>query len=504
MKANHTYENIIKNKLDQVNGPDSDIMWGGMKSILDLHMPQKKKKKIIGWWFFEGNGMYAGIAILITLGTLTGYRILNNNQTGTTASNETKTLKQSITGNNKNIAGSENNVTPGVATPGNISTEASTSIQSQKTVETGDQKTAENTEISSTSSNKTNKDLISSQSTGGTDRLKTTSTTNNKDIQYKSGFTNSNNKIAGLIKTRKQSLVQDAELPGTTKRETAVSLYNTATFNSLLTVKPQTQISRIKDIGNKKPVSDIIAKLNNQKKGWVIGGSFNIHMPFSMQEMSTLNIHGRKGNLADYLPSIYVQYHLNDKVYLQSEIQYSSPQYTPKQVLFDEWNNMTTHQKEENLVYLDKLYYLSLPVTIHYSPLKNIKVGSGIQVSKLIKSILTDEQAVWQNGMEGWQKTIVNTQIYSKSPGTNSNNGATPASVDTASQNFKSTDLRMVLDANYNWGKLNVGFSFNMGLGNYVNSKSGINSVHIKDRNEDLKLYLRYNIWDQRRKKIKP
>jgi hypothetical protein len=495
MKVNHTYETIIKNKLDQLNGPDSDIMWGDMKGILDVHMPQKKKRKIIGWWFFDGKGLYLSIAILITLGTITGYRILKNKENIANTTNEKQSLKRSVTGDKKNLNSSENNELNGVTTQGNTSKVAS-SIESQKTGKIEDQKSAENTNFSTTI-NKNNKDITSTQSKGRTTRL------NNNKLQYQSGSVNSNNKVAGINKNN-QTQVRADEISGARKNEPAVSLYNSASFNSLLTVKPQTQKFRIKDIGNKKP-ADLIAKLNQpQKKGWVIGGSFNFHMPLSTQQISTLNMNGRKGNLVDYLPSVYVQYHLNDKLYLQSEIQYSSPQHTPNHILFDEWNNMTTHQKEENLVYLDKLYYINIPVTIHYSPLKNIQFGSGIQLSHLVKSILTDEQAVWQNGMEGWQKTIVNTQIYSKSPGAASNNGSMPARVDTALQNFKSNDLRMVLDANYNLNKLNIGFSLNIGLTNYLNSKAGISSIHIKDRNEDLKIYLRYKLWDQRRKKVKP
>jgi hypothetical protein len=459
-------------------------------------MPEKKKRRIIGWWFFNGGrGMYLGIAILITLGSITGYRILENKENIVNSSSEIQSQKQSTTVDKKNVTSSQNNESTG----GNLSIKVSSSIQSQKTADMGDQESAKNTDLSSTSSNNTNKDFTSKQSGSRADRLI------NKKLRYKLVPGNSKNRITGLNKTN-QLLVRDEEKSITTKKETVVSLYNSESFNSLLTVRSQTQNFTITEIGNKKEASDIIAKLNNlpPKKGWVIGGSFNFHMPLSIQEFSTLNTNGRKGNLVDYLPSLYVQYHLNEKLYLQSEIQYSSPQYTPNHVLFDEWNNMTTHQKEENLVYLDKLYYLSIPVTIHYSPLKNFQTGTGLQLSRLVKSILTDEQAVWQNGMEGWQKTIVNKQIYSKSPGANSNNGSTPARVDTASQNFKSTDLRMVLDANYNWGKLNLGFNFNMGLSNYLNAKLGVNSVHIKDRNEDLKIYLRYNLWDQRRKKVKP
>ena len=117
MKANHTYETIIKNKLDQLNGPDSDIMWGDMKGILDINMPQKKKRRIIGWWFFDGGiGMYLGIAILITLGSLTGYRILKNKENIPITSSETQSLKQSATGDKKNVTPSDNNQTTGATT----------------------------------------------------------------------------------------------------------------------------------------------------------------------------------------------------------------------------------------------------------------------------------------------------------------------------------------------------------------------------------------------------
>ena len=495
MKVNHTYETIIKNKLDQLNGPDSDIMWGDMKGILDVHMPQKKKRRFIGWWFFDGgSGMYLGIAILITLGSLTGYRILKSKENIPTTSIETQSVKQLPASDKKIGTGSENKESTEVTTTGNTSIKASSSLPAT----TGNVDQLSGSQNSSlTSSNNFNNKFTSRSFTVGGERL------NNK-VQNNSGHSNSNYTIDRINSNQHQ--LEGVNTSGNHSTETAVALYNSESFNSLLSVKPQFQISGISKTAYKKPVSEILAKINNRphKKGWVVGGSFNYHMPLNEQDFSTLNLKGKKGNLVDYLPSVYIQYHLNDKLYLQSEVQYSSPQHTPNHVLFDEWNNMTTHQKEENLVYLDKLYYLNIPITLHYSPFKNIQLGSGIQVSHLVKSILTDEQAVWQNGMEGWQKTIVNTQVYSKSPGTKSSTGSMPARVDTALQSFKSNDLRMVMDANYNLGKLNVGFSFNIGLTNYLNSKAGVHSIQIKDRNEDLKIYLRYKLWDQRKKKVTP
>ena len=118
--------------------------------------------------------------------------------------------------------------------------------------------------------------------------------------------------------------------------------------------------------------------------------------------MSTVNVNGKRNTLIDFLPSVYVQYHFTKKWYVETEFQFSSPQYTSNHKLASAYKEIDPGKKEENAVWLNKLYYLNIPVSIHFTALPNLTIGTGIQYSHLRRSIFTDEVALWENGANGW------------------------------------------------------------------------------------------------------
>jgi hypothetical protein len=250
----------------------------------------------------------------------------------------------------------------------------------------------------------------------------------------------------------------------------------------------------------------------NIGKGWVMGMSIGYNLPVSNQEMSTVNMNGNRNTLIDFLPSVYAQYHFNKKWYVESSFQFSSPQYISNHKLASVTKEINPNRKEENAVWLNKLYYLNLPVSLHYKVLPRLTVGSGIQYSYLRRSIFADETAVWEKEGANWRKSSSEKSIAVKSNAAvkkekaNANRpggSTTPVPltiVDTAAQNLKSSDLRFLVDVNYNLKRLNMGISFQVGLNNYINSKSGNYVLPVKDRNQALRLYLRYDILDKRKK----
>ena len=252
-----------------------------------------------------------------------------------------------------------------------------------------------------------------------------------------------------------------------------------------------------------------VAKLNSssKNKGWVAGVSINYHLPLSHQEMSTVNMNGKQNALFDYLPSIYVQYHFSEKWYLSSELGWINPQYTPNLSLFDHYTKVTNSQKQENEVSLNKLYYLNIPVSIHYQLTQNLYLGGGIEYSYLKRSILTNEQCIWEQQGSNWVMTketesvSVNANPHAVAKKNNRNGNGTPTSpVDSVAQSFRSHDWRALVDVNYKYHRFELGMNFAMGLTPYIQIQSGSNNGVIKDRNEALQLYLRYNLFDQRRK----
>ena len=267
---------------------------------------------------------------------------------------------------------------------------------------------------------------------------------------------------------------------------------------------------------NKKP------QLFPKKTGWVLGAAINYNAPMSGQEMSTLNINGKKNTLVDFIPSVFAQYHLNDKWYAETGFQYSSPQYTPGLKLFSSCVDVAVGKRKERAVWLNKLYYMNIPLTIHFQPINGFSIGTGIQYSHLKRSILMDEHAGWKESTSGeWAKTYSTTTVNStkKSSAETDNSSypstsavvgwgapsstATPATdgIEVMSKQFKSTDWRYLLDLNYTWKRYTMGARYSAGIDNYIDTQAEYNILSVKDKNKAVQFYVRMNVLDLRKKK---
>lgn len=269
--------------------------------------------------------------------------------------------------------------------------------------------------------------------------------------------------------------------------------------------------------GNLLPRVDLVdnskvnetAKWSQNKRGFTTGLALNLNLPLSSQEMSNVNINGKKKSMPDYIPSVFVQYHFNDKLFLESELQVISPQFTPQMVLASKRFDNTTNQFKESKVSLNKLYYLNVPVSVHYSPIKNLFAGAGIQYSYLRRSVLIEEITQWKKTGNDWNITEVSKTVKVKSnPNSerkeHQNNGRGPNQqpmtlVDTIAQSFRSSDWRLLLNASYNWKRFNLGLNFNIGINNYIETNVNGNPIPVQDRNKSIQFYLRYNILDLRK-----
>jgi hypothetical protein len=265
--------------------------------------------------------------------------------------------------------------------------------------------------------------------------------------------------------------------------------------------------------------------VSQRKTGWVLGAAIHYNAPVSRQEMSTLNINGKKNTLADFIPSAFAQYHFNNKWYVETGFQFSSPQYTPDLKLFSSCVDVAAGKRKEAAVWLNKLYYMSIPLSVHFKPFRGFSAGTGIQYSFLKRSLLMDEHAGWKEDDNGeWKKTYSTITVKptkNKSKGNaNSNNntadngnaiisgwgtpsaGATPASNGVAliSTQFKSADWRYLVDLNYTWKRYTLGTRYTAGLNNYISTKAEGNMLEVKDKNKAIQFYLRMNVFDWRKK----
>ena len=90
-----------------------------------------------------------------------------------------------------------------------------------------------------------------------------------------------------------------------------------------------------KDSVKKKPGEQTVKnnapqKDSSRQKSISFSTGIAIHqlLPVDGQKLTPYNSQGRKGSLADYIPSVFVRMYKNDKWFLQSEFRVGEPQYT--------------------------------------------------------------------------------------------------------------------------------------------------------------------------------
>jgi hypothetical protein len=113
--------------------------------------------------------------------------------------------------------------------------------------------------------------------------------------------------------------------------------------------------------------------------------------------------------------------------------------------------------------------------------------------------MLTNGVALFQNAKPGAQSQIVlrpnDTLLISTKEASFKNN--------PVYHELKTYEFRFLFDLNYQWKPLTLGLRYNQAFTNFINvhfSNTTITQAH----NASLQLYLRYTIWDHRKKFLLP
>lgn len=230
---------------------------------------------------------------------------------------------------------------------------------------------------------------------------------------------------------------------------------------------------------------------SGEHKNFVVGLTLPLAFPLNEQKPVGYNIAAGSNTAADYLPSPLLQYHLNDHVYVQTELQFASPQFVQPALLYQKKSELPPSYNYRYLthsIFARKLYYFNLPVDIHYSPFKNFYLGTGLQFSSLLSGIAMEEDRAYERPWGGREDTLFNQRFYKFRN-------------DSLSQRLNNAELRLLFDANYYWKRFTVGFRYNQALSNYIDIHLWPQAPYFMDRNRSLQFYLRYNIWEDHKKK---
>ena len=208
----------------------------------------------------------------------------------------------------------------------------------------------------------------------------------------------------------------------------------------------------------------------------------------SNQQSSNYNINANTGLRSDYIPVPYLQYHFNPKFFIHTEFEFQSPQLTNSFLVYQSTRNIAGSGYDmQKRIFVDKLYYFNLPVSVHYSPLRNFFVGTGLSYSSMISGVARFEQ----------KRILAGNPI----PGENPYTSVSRFQDDSISQQLSPHDLRMQLDANYYWKRFTLGARYNQALNRVVDLQVLPNLPPTQASNRSFQFYMRFNIWEERKRK---
>jgi hypothetical protein len=202
------------------------------------------------------------------------------------------------------------------------------------------------------------------------------------------------------------------------------------------------------------------------------------------QQAPSYGVNASSSRASDYLPVPFFQYHLNSQLFFQTELQFQSPQYTDRLLIYQDQQHVpqSTTMLEKN-IFIEKLYYFHIPFNVYFSPAKNFYVGSGLQFSSLLSGVATYQS----NRYDG--SSLQNS--YSKVEGFKD---------DSVASKLSSSEWRYQFDANYYLKRFTFGARYNQALSQFVNIQPSAGLPYTQGRNQSFFIYLRYNIWEERKK----
>ncbi|HEX4850553.1 MAG TPA: outer membrane beta-barrel protein, partial [Puia sp.] len=234
--------------------------------------------------------------------------------------------------------------------------------------------------------------------------------------------------------------------------------------------------------GSEKSKSKKESFAQREMSNMSVGIEINKTFPLGGQETSPYNINGKQNLLSDYIPAPYFKYFINYKFYVEFALHVNSPQYVRSSKIVSQTDSLAIptglYTTKTTSVILNKLYYFDIPVLIHYKLFDHFYLGTGLQFSALSGGVGTEETRL--NGYSGVPDSVTSNSIPLK------NNSS-------AYNQLKKLDLRLLLDANYQWRRFTIGLRYQQALATYLKTTQG--SSGTSNKNSAIGVYLQYDIW---------
>lgn len=222
---------------------------------------------------------------------------------------------------------------------------------------------------------------------------------------------------------------------------------------------------------------------------WSAGLALNSGVTVAAQNRFNYNVNAKSGVLLDYLPSPYLQFHINNYVYLQTEINFLTPQYTPQLLLYRsnaELSGQPGYSVEKS-TYINKLYYFNWPFSLHYSPVSNLYFSAGLQFSSFQSGLATLTAKQYLTAVGADHPSSISSEILKFKD-------------DSTAAKIKPNEWRWQVGAEYYINRFSVGMRYNQSLSKSINETVLPSLPPTVNRNQSLLFFIRYNLFDSKRK----
>jgi hypothetical protein len=494
------YDQSLRDKLNSLPVPDMHKSWQEMRTLLDKEMPEDgRSRRRGGWWFFSALLIFiiAGSWTLLTMNFSK-----QNVDPPLSATQNTSPPPAIVSGSDNAEAGTrKTSEKPGVEddkillskeqTPDNnksndqpVAVSTSKGEKQSGATVTGIEP-AITDPVSGKNNHSGNKAVVIGVAADGLRNGNILSSPKGPSSYAKDPSVLGAGGLSGVdpkTELAKASTVRGIErFPLGSFAETVDSI--SMDYGSYITYAP---VSRKYYRQNKKygRPANIRPPYTTAGRNFAIGLSLPLVFPLGDQRALSYNVNAKPNTATDYLPAPHAQFHFNEKVYVQSELQVLSPQYIKPALLYQSKTSNNFYQTT-NSVSAQKLYYFNVPVSLHYSPFNHFYMGTGLQFSSLLSGVAMHEQ--YRSGM------VSSDSIYTVSYSKFSN--------DSISNKLSGSEMRLMLDANYYFNKFTVGLRYNQALSNYVSTRAAPMAPLTVDKNKSLQFYLRYNLWEDKKRK---
>jgi hypothetical protein len=301
-----------------------------------------------------------------------------------------------------------------------------------------------------------------------------------KGIRVTRGETGQEKINRDTVKTQGRAVFEN----GSKKIDTMVNSRDTGFVKPLTRQADSTK----KDSAKTKtpPVEKTITEEQKKKFYFSSGIGLQQQIPMNGQKATPYNIYGRKGSLADYIPSVYLRLHRPEKWFLDGGFRYGAPQAvkevnysTTAITVFDTSGQQTISTTTTTSSRLKKTFYHQVPFSFNYQLKPHWSVGTGLLYSRFHGAVSEVEVHKTRNQVD----SLVSKKLVQVPP--------------TSDSFFTRSQIHLLFQTEYEWRRLGIGLRYTRGLQPFL-KYTDANGVLKQEKNTSLQLFLRFRVWNSK------